>query len=205
MNTWISSRIHPIIVVDHAVVYIILWSLKSGSLWRCNFPWVAVLCALRGGHALAFVGTRTVEAWWHEGDSLHRRAGTRRKRNLTLLSSTTPPLQKVSTITRTSSKIMRKSYTVEKLFSPGQFSAEQHDFKSNCPFKPLTEASVHRRIPAEPVTSQRISYSELFSPAPLAVKMPETAEAVSATLTTNRNCTIEITNVSGSYCLINPK
>ncbi|KAI3359557.1 hypothetical protein L3Q82_013958, partial [Scortum barcoo] len=36
-------------------------------------------------------------------------------------------------------------------------------------------------------------------------KMPETAEAVSATLTTNRNCTIEITNVSGSYCLINPK
>ncbi|XP_031585828.1 bryoporin-like [Oreochromis aureus] len=35
--------------------------------------------------------------------------------------------------------------------------------------------------------------------------MPETAEAVSATLTTNRNCTIEITNVSGSYCLINPK
>uniref|UniRef100_A0A3P8TGP0 Uncharacterized protein n=1 Tax=Amphiprion percula TaxID=161767 RepID=A0A3P8TGP0_AMPPE len=39
----------------------------------------------------------------------------------------------------------------------------------------------------------------------LKVKMPETAEAVSATLTTNRNCTIEITNVSGSYCLINPK
>ncbi|XP_045895792.1 bryoporin-like isoform X1 [Micropterus dolomieu] len=36
-------------------------------------------------------------------------------------------------------------------------------------------------------------------------KMPETAEAVSATLTTNRNCTIEITNVSSSYCLINPK
>ncbi|KAM9346767.1 uncharacterized protein ABDE67_013404 [Symphorus nematophorus] len=35
--------------------------------------------------------------------------------------------------------------------------------------------------------------------------MPETAEAVSATLTTNRNCTIEITNVSSSYCLINPK
>ncbi|XP_070837923.1 uncharacterized protein [Chaetodon trifascialis] len=35
--------------------------------------------------------------------------------------------------------------------------------------------------------------------------MPETAEAVSATLTTNRNCTIEITNVSGSFCLINPK
>lgn len=35
--------------------------------------------------------------------------------------------------------------------------------------------------------------------------MPETAEAVSATLTTNRNCTIEITNVSRSYCLINPK
>lgn len=39
----------------------------------------------------------------------------------------------------------------------------------------------------------------------LAVKMPETAEAVSATLTTNRHCTIEITNVSSSYCLINPK
>ncbi|XP_042361541.1 bryoporin-like [Plectropomus leopardus] len=35
--------------------------------------------------------------------------------------------------------------------------------------------------------------------------MPETAEAVSATLTTNRNCTIEITNVNSSYCLINPK
>ncbi|KAM4535383.1 uncharacterized protein V3H82_025158 [Fundulus diaphanus] len=35
--------------------------------------------------------------------------------------------------------------------------------------------------------------------------MPETAEAVSATLTTNRNCTIEITNISGNYCLINPK
>ncbi|TKS92192.1 DELTA-sagatoxin-Srs1a [Collichthys lucidus] len=35
--------------------------------------------------------------------------------------------------------------------------------------------------------------------------MPETAEAVSATLTTNRNCTIEITNVSANYCLINPK
>ncbi|KAM6966516.1 uncharacterized protein LKV04_018980 [Tautogolabrus adspersus] len=35
--------------------------------------------------------------------------------------------------------------------------------------------------------------------------MPETAEAVSATLSTNRNCTIEITNVSSSYCLINPK
>ncbi|XP_059204882.1 bryoporin-like [Centropristis striata] len=35
--------------------------------------------------------------------------------------------------------------------------------------------------------------------------MPETAEAVSATLTTNRNCTIEITNVSTNYCLINPK
>nr|XP_015804158.2 bryoporin-like [Nothobranchius furzeri]XP_015804159.2 bryoporin-like [Nothobranchius furzeri] len=35
--------------------------------------------------------------------------------------------------------------------------------------------------------------------------MPETAEAVSATLTTNRNCAVEITNVSGTYCLINPK
>ncbi|KAM9843337.1 uncharacterized protein ACBR49_012551 [Aulostomus maculatus] len=35
--------------------------------------------------------------------------------------------------------------------------------------------------------------------------MPETAEAVSATLSTNRNCTIEITNVSANYCLINPK
>ncbi|XP_071781871.1 uncharacterized protein LOC139932079 [Centroberyx gerrardi] len=35
--------------------------------------------------------------------------------------------------------------------------------------------------------------------------MPETAEAVSATLTTNRNCTIEMTNVSSNYCLINPK
>ncbi|XP_074512248.1 uncharacterized protein LOC141780772 [Sebastes fasciatus] len=35
--------------------------------------------------------------------------------------------------------------------------------------------------------------------------MPETAEAVSATLTTNRNCTVEISNVSKFYCLINPK
>ncbi|KAL7378365.1 hypothetical protein ABVT39_012476 [Epinephelus coioides] len=35
--------------------------------------------------------------------------------------------------------------------------------------------------------------------------MPETAEAVSATLTTNRNCTMEITNVSSNYCLANPK
>ncbi|XP_034394335.1 bryoporin [Cyclopterus lumpus] len=35
--------------------------------------------------------------------------------------------------------------------------------------------------------------------------MPETAEAVSATLTTNRNCTIEISNVSSGHCLINPK
>ncbi|XP_036944943.1 bryoporin-like [Acanthopagrus latus] len=35
--------------------------------------------------------------------------------------------------------------------------------------------------------------------------MPENAEAVSATLSTNRNCTIEITNVSANYCLINPK
>ncbi|CAL8302943.1 unnamed protein product [Merluccius merluccius] len=36
-------------------------------------------------------------------------------------------------------------------------------------------------------------------------KMPETAEAVSATFNTNRNCTVEITNVSSMYCLINPK
>nr|XP_020463097.1 bryoporin-like [Monopterus albus] len=35
--------------------------------------------------------------------------------------------------------------------------------------------------------------------------MPETGEAVSAILTTNRNCTIEIINVSSNYCLINPK
>ncbi|XP_015256408.1 PREDICTED: DELTA-stichotoxin-Hcr4a-like [Cyprinodon variegatus] len=35
--------------------------------------------------------------------------------------------------------------------------------------------------------------------------MPDTAESHSATLTTNRNCTIEITNVSGTYCLVNPK
>ncbi|XP_074551964.1 uncharacterized protein LOC141809051 [Halichoeres trimaculatus] len=35
--------------------------------------------------------------------------------------------------------------------------------------------------------------------------MPETAEAVSATLTTNRNCTVEITNINSNYCLINPK
>ncbi|XP_058510295.1 bryoporin-like isoform X1 [Solea solea] len=36
-------------------------------------------------------------------------------------------------------------------------------------------------------------------------KMPETAEAVSATLTTNRNCTIEISNVTANHILINPK
>ncbi|CAL9692862.1 unnamed protein product [Knipowitschia caucasica] len=35
--------------------------------------------------------------------------------------------------------------------------------------------------------------------------MPEIAETVSASLTTNRNCTIEISNVSSLYCLINPK
>ncbi|KAM6957033.1 DELTA-actitoxin-Afr1c [Aplochiton taeniatus] len=35
--------------------------------------------------------------------------------------------------------------------------------------------------------------------------MPETAETVSATLTTNRNCTVEFTNVSSAFCLINPK
>uniref|UniRef100_A0A8C6WQZ0 Uncharacterized protein n=1 Tax=Neogobius melanostomus TaxID=47308 RepID=A0A8C6WQZ0_9GOBI len=35
--------------------------------------------------------------------------------------------------------------------------------------------------------------------------MPEMAEKVSACLTTNRNCTVEITNVSSKFCLINPK
>ncbi|XP_062298476.1 DELTA-sagatoxin-Srs1a-like [Scomber scombrus] len=35
--------------------------------------------------------------------------------------------------------------------------------------------------------------------------MPETAESHSVTLTTNRNCTVEITNVSSNYCLVNPK
>ncbi|KAG7507689.1 cytolysin Src-1-like [Solea senegalensis] len=35
--------------------------------------------------------------------------------------------------------------------------------------------------------------------------MPETAESHSFTLTTNRNCTIEITNVSSNFCLVNPK
>ncbi|XP_026062849.1 bryoporin [Carassius auratus] len=33
----------------------------------------------------------------------------------------------------------------------------------------------------------------------------QNAEAVSATINTNRNCTVEITNVSSNYCLINPK
>eukprot|EP00067_Danio_rerio_P017527 XP_003198166.1 DELTA-actitoxin-Aeq1c-like [Danio rerio] len=33
----------------------------------------------------------------------------------------------------------------------------------------------------------------------------QTAEAVSATINTNRNCTVEITNISSAYCLINPK
>lgn len=40
---------------------------------------------------------------------------------------------------------------------------------------------------------------------PAAVIMPETAESHAVTLTTNRNCTIEITNVSANYCLVNPK
>lgn len=31
------------------------------------------------------------------------------------------------------------------------------------------------------------------------------AEAVSATLDTNRNCTIEMINITTGYCLINPK
>ncbi|XP_041829397.1 DELTA-stichotoxin-Hmg2b-like [Melanotaenia boesemani] len=35
--------------------------------------------------------------------------------------------------------------------------------------------------------------------------MPESAESHSTTLTTNRNCTIEITNISSSFCLVNPK
>uniref|UniRef100_A0A4W6E588 Uncharacterized protein n=1 Tax=Lates calcarifer TaxID=8187 RepID=A0A4W6E588_LATCA len=35
--------------------------------------------------------------------------------------------------------------------------------------------------------------------------MPETAESHSVSLTTNRNCTIEITNVSSTFCLVNPK
>ncbi|XP_067432551.1 DELTA-sagatoxin-Srs1a-like [Thunnus thynnus] len=35
--------------------------------------------------------------------------------------------------------------------------------------------------------------------------MPETAESHAVILTTNRNCTIEITNVSTTYCLVNPK
>lgn len=35
--------------------------------------------------------------------------------------------------------------------------------------------------------------------------MPETAEEFSSQLTTNRNCTIEITNLSNNFCLINPK
>ncbi|XP_020790478.1 bryoporin-like [Boleophthalmus pectinirostris] len=35
--------------------------------------------------------------------------------------------------------------------------------------------------------------------------MPEKAEQVSAKLLTNRNCTVEITNVSSNFCLTNPK
>lgn len=34
--------------------------------------------------------------------------------------------------------------------------------------------------------------------------MPETAESHSDLLTTNRNCTVEITNLSTNYCLVNP-
>lgn len=35
--------------------------------------------------------------------------------------------------------------------------------------------------------------------------MPETAEAVAATVTSRRNATIEITNLTNNYCLLNPK
>ncbi|XP_037610149.1 DELTA-stichotoxin-Hmg2b-like [Sebastes umbrosus] len=35
--------------------------------------------------------------------------------------------------------------------------------------------------------------------------MHNTAEAHSHTLTTNRNCTMELTNVSSVFCLVNPK
>ncbi|XP_008293613.1 cytolysin RTX-A-like [Stegastes partitus] len=35
--------------------------------------------------------------------------------------------------------------------------------------------------------------------------MPETAESHSHTLTTNRNCTIELTNVTTNYCLARPR
>ncbi|KAJ8364598.1 hypothetical protein SKAU_G00134290, partial [Synaphobranchus kaupii] len=44
-----------------------------------------------------------------------------------------------------------------------------------------------------------------LSPTFRQVKMPETAEEFSSNLTTNRNCTVEITNVSSTFCLINPK
>ncbi|KAK7919456.1 hypothetical protein WMY93_010740 [Mugilogobius chulae] len=39
----------------------------------------------------------------------------------------------------------------------------------------------------------------------ITITMPENAEAHAAHLTTNRNCTVEITNVSAKYCLVNPK
>ncbi|XP_061088580.1 DELTA-sagatoxin-Srs1a-like [Conger conger] len=35
--------------------------------------------------------------------------------------------------------------------------------------------------------------------------MPETAEEFASNLTTNRNCTIEISNLSSKLCLVNPK
>ncbi|KAL6094417.1 uncharacterized protein ACO6RY_15831 [Pungitius sinensis] len=35
--------------------------------------------------------------------------------------------------------------------------------------------------------------------------MPENAESHSHTITTNRNCTVEISNVSSVFCLVNPK
>ncbi|XP_020774051.1 uncharacterized protein LOC110154401 [Boleophthalmus pectinirostris] len=35
--------------------------------------------------------------------------------------------------------------------------------------------------------------------------MPETAETHSAHLPTNRHCTVEISNISSTYCLVNPK
>lgn len=48
-------------------------------------------------------------------------------------------------------------------------------------------------------------FTSCHSASPAAVNMPETAESHSYTLNTNRNCTVEITNVSSGYCLVNPK
>ncbi|KAF7656967.1 hypothetical protein LDENG_00033570 [Lucifuga dentata] len=60
------------------------------------------------------------------------------------------------------------------------------------------------RAPSKSAEFEEKGFSAVWCLTPKA-KMIQTAESVSATLTTNRNCTVEISNVSSSFCLINPK